>query len=276
MRFLKLRYLYIIALLFLVVIYLFPTTFHTQEQKEWLDIYFGNFIYLAFFVLFLYGVRMWYETIAEKIVFEIRLYFGLFSFFASLALFFLWNGGLSFQSLEVTQTMRDIILSQMIYEFHTGLIAAYAMYLLLNWNIYPFYYCMYAMLVGAILFFFLVVYKPMKKRYSHWKQVKRERIERERAERAIQEQIKIKKALEREEARKVAQFEQRKIELIQERARGFEMGQLMSSVDLDDDEEEEEQEEFESNSENTEVMEEEKEEQEFQVDIFAEELENKK
>lgn len=104
--------------------------------------------------------------------------------------------------------------------------------------------------------------------------MKRERIEREKAERAIQEQIKIKKALEKEEARKVAQFEQRKIELIQERARGFEMGQLMSSVDLDD--EEEEQEEFESNSENTEVMEEEKEEQEFQVDIFAEELENKK
>ena len=252
MRFLKLRYLYIIALLFLVVIYLFPTTFHTQEQKEWLDIYFGNFIYLAFFVLFLYGVRMWYETIAEKIVFEIRLYFGLFSFFASLALFFLWNGGLSFQSLEVTQATRDGILTEMIYEFHTGLIAAYAMYLLLNWNIYPFYYCIYAMLVGAILFFFLVVYKPLKKRYSHWKQVKRER---ERAERAIQEQIKIKKALEKEEARKVAQFEQRKIELIQERARGFEMGQLMSSVDLDDEEEEQE---------------------EFELDIFAEELENKK
>ena len=127
-------------------------------------------------------------------------------------------------------------------------------------------------------------YKPIKKRYSHWRQVKRERIQREREERAIQEQIKIKKALEREEARKVAQFAQRKIELIQERARGFEMGQLMSSVELDEEEEEEETENFliameeETNIEASipEEMEKDEEEQEFEVEIFAEELENKK
>ena len=42
MRFLKLRYFYIIALVLLVIGYVFPSTFHIQKQKEWLDIYFGN------------------------------------------------------------------------------------------------------------------------------------------------------------------------------------------------------------------------------------------
>lgn len=284
MRFLKLRYFYIIALVLLVIGYVFPSTFHIQKQKEWLDIYFGNLIYLAFFVLFLYSVRMWYESVAEKIVFEIRLYLGLFSFFSFLAIFFLWTGGVSFQTFEVTSNMKDVILSRMIYDFHSGLLAGYVMYLLLNLKISPFYHVMYGILAIAFIFLFLVIYKPIKKRYSHWRQVKRERIQREREERAIQEQIKIKKALEREEARKVAQFAQRKIELIQERARGFEMGQLMSSVELDEEEEEEETENFliateeETNIEASipEEMEKDEEEQEFEVEIFAEELENKK
>lgn len=287
MRFLKLRYFYIIALVFLVIGYVFPSTFQIQEQKEWLDIYFGNLIYLAFFVLFLYGVRMWYESVAEKIVFEIRLYLGLFSFFAFLAIFFLWSGGISFQTFEITPKMKDVVLSQMIYDFHSGLLAGYAMYLLLNLKISPFYYVMYGILAMAFVFLFLVIYKPIRKRYCHWRQVKREKIQREREERAIQEQIKIKKALEREEARKVAQFAQRKIELIQERARDFEMGQLMSSVELDEEEDEEEtensliatEEEIKSDPDpfvHKEIEDNKEEEQEFKVEIFAEELENKR
>ena len=290
MRFLKLRYFYMIALVVLVISYVFPTTFHIQEEKEWLDIYFGNLIYLAFFVLFLYGVRMWYESVAEKIVFELRLYFGLFAFLALLAIFFLWNGGVSFQTLEITKQMQDSVLSKMIYDFHSGLIAGYAMYLLLHVKVYPFYYFLYGMIAMIVIFLFLVIYKPVKKRYCHWRQLRREKIQREREERAIQEQIKIKKALEREEARKVAQFEQRKIELIQERARGFEMGQLMSSVDLEDEEEdledsiEEEEEleqqeimeeEMEREEEKENIISEKEEEEDFQVEIFAEELENK-
>lgn len=273
MRFLKLRYFYMIALVFLVIGYVFPSTFHIQEEKEWLDIYFGNLIYLAFFILFLYGVRMWHENIVEKIVFEIRLYLGLFAFLSLLIIFFLWSGGISFQAIEITKEMKELVLSRMIYDFHSGLIAGYAMYLLLNLKITPFYHVMYGISVIAFIFLFLVIYKPIKKRYSHWRQVKRERIQREREERAIQEQIKIKKALEREEARKVARFAQRKIELIQERARDFEMGQLMSSVELDEEEEEEE-----TNIEASisEEMEKDEEEQEFEVEIFAEELENKR
>ncbi|HEY4532604.1 MAG TPA: hypothetical protein VIG61_00445 [Fusobacterium sp.] len=297
MRFLKLRYFYIIVLVLLVISYVFPSTFYIQKQKEWLDIYFGNLIYLALFVLFLYGVRMWQESVAEKIVFEIRLYLGLFSFFAFLAIFFLWSSGVSFQTFEISSKMKDVVLSRMIYDFHSGLLAGYAMYLLLNLKISPFYHVMYGILAMAVIFLFLVIYKPMKKRYCHWRQVKREKIQREREERAIQEQIKIKKALEREEARKVAQFAQRKIELIQERARGFEMGQLMSSVELDEEEDEEETEssllvteeerkqeeeeeapekEMEVGSIISEEMEKQEEEQEFEVEIFAEELENKR
>lgn len=295
MRFLKLRYFYIIVLVLLVISYVFPSTFHIQKQKEWLDIYFGNLIYLALFVLFLYGVRMWQESVAEKIVFEIRLYLGLFSFFAFLAIFFLWSSGVSFQTFEITSKMKDVVLSRMIYDFHSGLLAGYAMYLLLNLKISPFYHVMYGILAMAVISLFLVIYKPMKKRYCHWRQVKREKIQREREERAIQEQIKIKKALEREEARKVAQFAQRKIELIQERARDFEMGQLMSSVELDEEEEETEssllvteeerkqeeeeeapEKEMEVESIVSEEVEKQEEEQEFEVEIFAEELENKR
>ena len=287
MRFLKLRYFYIIALVLLVIGYVFPSTFQIQEQKEWLDIYFGNLIYLAFFVLLLYGVRMWHESVAEKIVFEIRLYLGLFSFFAFLAIFFLWSGGISFQTLEITSKMKDAVLSQMIYDFHSGLLAGYAMYLLLNLKISPFYHVMYGILTMAFVFLFLVVYKPIQKRYCHWRQLKQEKLQREREERAIQEQIKIKKALEREEARKVAQVAQRKMELIQERARGFEMGRLMSSVELDEEEDEEEMEnsliatEEERKSDpdpfvHKEIEDNKEEEQEFKVEIFAEELENKR
>src|SRR3712207_9126570 len=88
---------------------LFP---YTTLFRSWLDIYFGNLIYLALFVLFLYGVRMWQESVAEKIVFEIRLYLGLFSFFAFLAIFFLWSSGVSFQTFEISSKMKDVVLSR--------------------------------------------------------------------------------------------------------------------------------------------------------------------
>lgn len=120
--------------------------------------------------------------------------------------------------------------------------------------------------------FFLLGYKPVQKRVKQAIQRRRDRKKREREERLLKEQMQIKRALEREEYRKKLQFEQRKSEMIQERAREFEMGNLMASVDLSEEEKKEEKLEETAKIQHTEVEEEEN----FSLDIYAEKLEIEK
>lgn len=237
MKFLKLRYFYLIAIFFLLFLYLFPTILHVEGQREWTNIYFGNLVYLLFFVFLLYGIRMWITEIGGKIAFEIRIFLFLLCFLSALYLLLLYQVGVTLETVSISEEMKNQLLNLSIYRYHLGLIAAFGLYSLANLGQYPFYYYSYA-LIGIFSFcFFLLIYKPIQKRIKNYFRVKRERRRREREEKLLQEQMQIKKALEREEYRKKLQFEQRKTEIIQEKAKDFEMGQLISSVDLLEEEE---------------------------------------
>lgn len=237
MKFLKLRYFYLLALSFLVFLYLFPTILNVGIQREWINMYFGNLIYLLFFVLLLYGIRMWITEIGGKIAFEIRIFLFLFCFLSAMYLLLLYQVGIDFQTETVSKEWRNQLLDLSVYRYHLGLIAAYGVYLLSNFENYPFYYCCYALSGVFVFSFFLLIYKPIQRRIRNYFRLKRERKKREREERLLQEQMQIKKALEREEYRKKMQFAKRKTELIQEKAKDFEMGNLISSVDLFEEEE---------------------------------------
>lgn len=237
MKFLKLRYFYLIALSFIVFLYLFPNILDIAMQREWVNMYFGNLIYLLFFVLLLYGIRMWITEIGGKIAFEIRIFLFLFCFLSAMYLLLLYQVGIDFQTEIVSEEMKNQLLNLSVYRYHLGLIAAYGLYLFSNLESYPFYYYCYALVGVFILSFFLLIYKPIQRRIKKYFRLKRERKKREREERLLQEQMQIKKVLEREEYRKKLQFAKRKTELIQEKAKDFEMGSLISSVDLFEEEE---------------------------------------
>lgn len=272
MKFLKLRYFYLIALFLSFFLYLFPTIFHIEMQKEWIHMYFGNLIYLLFFVFLLYGIRMWIEETGAKIAFEIRIFFFVFCFLSALSLILFHQVGVNLQTLSVTEEMRNQLLNISIYRYQLGLIGAYGLYSFSNLTSYPFYYYCYFLMGVFGVSFFLLGYKPVQKRVKQAIQRRRDRKKREREERLLKEQMQIKRALEREEYRKKLQFEQRKSEMIQERAREFEMGNLMASVDLSEEEKKEEKLEETAKIQHTEVEEEEN----FSLDIYAEKLEIEK
>lgn len=242
MKFLRLRYVYMLALWLASFAYFFPKIFRVEAEVAWLQVYFGNLIYFMFAILLLYGLGFWIEDKLGKIAYELRIYLFILCFFSALCLFLFRQVGLDASLLDLGESEQHRVLNLSVYEYKLGLIASFFIYRLMNIRAYPFSCLYYALLVCLCLTSFLLVYKPVKKRIANYIRRKRERKKREAEERLIREQMAIKKALEQEEYRKRQKFEQRRTELIQERARSFEMGRLVNSVSFFEDEEEKEEE----------------------------------
>lgn len=215
LNFLKLRYLYIYFLIYIVIDYFVKGRISNLGVFNFIDSYFGITIFPIIIILLFSILFPFMNNKTKKMLLSVRLYCFFLLSISSILLYLMYILKLPFEKMIADDKIIIQFLQLALYKYKIGLVATYGFYLLLTNIMFMYIYIGLGIIIFCTTFLIAArcINRGIKRLYNDYKE--RKRIARE--ERLIKEQIAIKEALERREAMMKEKFEREQENKIKER-----------------------------------------------------------
>lgn len=202
---------------------------------DFIDKYLGLLAIPLFVIFFIYGFIFFIDNKVKREVREIKWFFFLVLFFLFVFLFVLFNSGVNYNSYNLILKDDNFyrnFLNNSLYKYKLGYLFTYLFYLILGIKI-KFEILLISILGIIILLIFLIVFGPIRRYIRKVRLIKKEKLEEERREKLLQEQIKIKEELDRKLMLKKKKFKENREKLRQEKIDSFKLEQFRNNIKLE-------------------------------------------
>lgn len=240
MKKIKTVHIYFLILFMLVLGYFVENPLKKIGFYEQVNKYFGITQLPIFSFLLLYGLIFFKKDKIKRTVAEIKLWFLLVILILMLFVYIFYLSGLNIFSYENLKTIvlddnyfKNLIKISM-YDFNMGYVFSYILYLIASLN-FKFYQIFLTIVGIQFVLLFLIIYSPIKNYIKRNVKAYREKKKREREEKLLREQIKIKEALEKNETLKKVKFRENKEKVLKEKVEVFKKVQLTKMVNLNEE-----------------------------------------
>lgn len=215
LNFLKLRYLYIYFLIYIMIDYFIKGRISNLGVFDFIDSYFGITIFPIIIILLFSILFPFMNNKTKKMLLSVRLYCFFLLSISTILLYLMYILKLPFEKMIADDKIIIEFLQLSLYKYKIGLVATYGFYLLLTNIMFMYIYIGLGIIIFCTTFLIAArcINRGIKRLYNDYKE--RKRIARE--ERLIKEQIAIKEALERREAMMKEKFEREQENKIKER-----------------------------------------------------------
>lgn len=237
MKKIKFVYIYFIILFLLAFGYYIDNPLKQTGIYEIAIEYFGITLGFIIFFFVVEGlIYLFQENNFKRKVYEFRLVLFLILNFLGLYTYILLENGLNINnidSLVLDKIYFRNLIDMCIYKYKIGYVPTYLFYLLLNLK-YKFRDIFYGIVGAQFLIVFLITCNPIRIYIRNSIKSYKAKKEKERKEKLLYEQIKIKESLERKETERKLKYKRTKEQDMEERIKGFTKGvKLQKTINFD-------------------------------------------
>lgn len=238
MKKIKFVYIYFILLILIYFGYFIDNPIIKMEVYEKVKEYFGiTSLFIVFFLIVEGLIYLLQENKFKRKIYEFRLILFLILNFLGLYTYILLENGLNINNIDtlvLDKAYFKNLIDISIYKYKIGYVPTYLFYLLLNLK-YKFRDIFYTMVGIQFLIVFLITCNPVRTYIRNSIRNYKTKKEKERKEKLLYEQIKIKESLERKETERKLKYKKTKEQDMEEKIKGFGKGiKLQKTINFDD------------------------------------------